>query len=70
MRTKQKPKGRKLQGLYVKVSSLRRGGISIGVIVGWLSAGIVFHINVLGASLKKGAGSSGKVKLNKAKVYF
>ena len=54
----------------MKVSSLRRGGISIGVVMGWLSASIIFHINVLGASLKKGAGGSSKVKFNKAKVYF
>ena len=60
-RTKQKPKERKKKykdRLSVKVSSLRRRGISIGVILRWLSGGIVFHIDVLGASLKKRAGNS------------
>ena len=56
--------------LNVKVSSLRRRGISIGAVLRWLSGSIVFHIDVLRASLKKRAGNSSQVKLNGAKVHF
>ena len=44
--------------LNVKVSSLRRRGISLGVILRWLRGSIIFHIDILGASLKKRASSS------------
>ena len=70
-RTEQKLNERKTNtriALKVKVSSLRRGGIGIGVFLGWLSTGIVFHIDVLKAGLKERAGSSSKVKLNRDKV--
>ena len=56
--------------LNIKVSSLWGRGINVGVVLTWLSSSVVFHIDVLGASLKKRAGSSSQVKLNGAKVHF
>ena len=56
--------------LSVKVSSLSRGSIDIRVVLGWLSTGIIFHIDILGASLKKRASCSSKVKIDRAKVNF
>ena len=50
--------------LSVKVSSLSRGSIDIGLVLGWLSASIVFHIDVIRAGLNKRAGGSNKVKFD------
>ena len=56
---KKKEKDRNTKdNLNVKVLSLWRRGINVGVILKWLSSSVVFHIDVLGASLKKRVSSS------------
>ena len=67
---KKKRKRNTKDNLNVKVSSLRRRGISIGVVLRWLSSSDVFHIDVLKASLKKRIGSNSQVEFNGAKVHF
>ena len=48
---KRKEKDRNTKNnLNVKVSSLWRRGINVGVVLKWLSSSIVFHIDVLRAS--------------------
>ena len=69
--SKKKKKDRNTKdNLNIKVSSLWGRGINVGVVLTWLSSSVVFHIDVLGASLKKRAGSSNQVKFNGAKVHF
>ena len=62
-KTKQKRKQIKT-ALSEKVSSLSWGSIDIGLVLGWLSAGVVFHIDVIRAGLKKRACGSSKVKFD------
>ena len=64
-RTKQKLNKKKTKkDCCVKVSSLSRGSIGIGVVLNWLSVGIVLHIDVIRAGLNKKAGGSSKVKFD------